>query len=616
MPSPHSERPSGAGLGGARAGCLQYLDFGPFRIDLGNRLLLRGEEPVPLTPKAFDTLLALVERRGRVVAKAELLDAVWPDTFVEEATLTQNVYTLRKALAGGGDDGQRYIVTLPRRGYRFVAKVREHRADLGTGPSPGRTAGGGIASLAVLPFRCLGTSEEDRFLGMGMADALITRLTGLGGLTVRPTSTVARYAGAAGAPARARRELGVDAVVEGSLQTAGGRMRATVQLLGPDDQAPRWADAVDAEAGELFALQDALSGRVARVLRGELSSSEESRLASRHTASREAWEAYVKGRYFWNKRTAEGLGRAVQYFHEAIDRDPAFAMAHAGLADTWVLQPLYGGVPADEAFPAARGAAETALGLDAELAEAHTALAYTRFVYDWGWSAAEAGLRRAMDLNPGYPTAHHWVSFLLAALGRHGEAMAHAARAHELDPLSLPITTDRGLVHYFARHHQEAVEHFTSALELDPAFAYARFGLALTYGELGRHEEAVEEARRALELSGGSTAMLAVLGHALAAAGRGAEAREVLAQLDARAGGEYVQDSRYALVHAGLGESEAALEHLARACEQRSRFVVFLAVWPVYDRLRAHPRFAELLARVGLAASSPAVAPGAGPLPV
>ena len=590
-----SDAPSGRGE-------LSY-ELGPFRIDVPGRLLTRDGAVVSLTPKAFDTLLVLVERQGQVVTKQQLLEAVWPDTFVGEATLTQNVYTLRKVLSAHGEECQ--IETLPRRGYRLTTPVRVPVAETASAA----TASEEVESVAVLPFQVLGMDRDCELLGLGMADVLITGLSRLPRLIVRPTSAVVRYAERPVEATAVARELGVDAVLEGTVQRIGTRTRVTAQLVGCDAQ-PLWAKKFDAIGEDPFYIQDAVSTQVEEALHLELARGVRARPNAsklRGTRHREAYQAYLRGRFFWNRRTEEGLVKALGYFRQATDRDAAFAQAFAGLADAYVLLPFYGARPPKEVFPEARAAAIRALEIDGELAEAHTSLAYTQFIYERHWQEAEDGFRRAIELSPGYPTAHHWYGFLLAAMGRHDEARREALRSQELDPLSLVINTDLGLVHYFARRYDKAVEQFHRTLELDPGFAYAHFGLGLAYEQLGRHEQAVQAAERGVSLSGDSASMLAVLGYTLAMAGRRHKARRVLDELSNRSRRQFVPASHRALVHVGLGELDAALEQLEQACAERSHFVAFLSTWPIYDALRGQLRFDELCGSSADAAAGPVV---------
>jgi DNA-binding winged helix-turn-helix (wHTH) protein/TolB-like protein/Flp pilus assembly protein TadD len=641
--------------------------FGPYRLDLGRQELCRGDEPVPLTPKAFDTLRVLVEANGAVVAKERLLQEVWRDKFVEESVLTQNVYTLRKVL-GDGDAGSAYIVTVPKRGYRLAVPVEVETAEPAAGgemetvtppgPAVARETpadGGGafapagpaapaagaapatatrvrrrpraalaavalgilvvvalgfrswraahrplpIESLAVLPVVALHPGADDELLELAMADALITRLSALEPLVVRPTSAVQDLGSGPRDPLQIGRRLDVDAVMDGSLQRSGDRLRLSLRLLSVRDGRLLWSGSFETVYTDPFTVQDAISVQVADALALQLSGRRQQR-GNRGTNDRAAYQEYVRGRYFWNRRTEPDLMEALRHFQSALDRDPTFAAAHAGVADTWALLPLYGRTSPRDAFPKAIKAARDALSYDPDLAEAHTSLAYSRFQYEWDWEESEAEFRTAMRLDPSYPTAPHWYAYLLSALGRHEEAIANARLAQRLDPLSLVINTDLGLVLYFARRHDDAVAQFRRTLELDPRFAYARFGAALALSAANRHDEAIVEARRAVELSGGSALMRGVLGHVLGRAGRVDEAREVLAALSQVSPGGRVQPGAFVLVHTGLGDGDAAFAALRSAYDERSRFMVYLDVWPIYDDIRTDRRFASLIQAVAL----------------
>lgn len=570
----------------------RIFEFDGFTVDLGNRLLLREDRPVAVTPKAFETLAVLLEHPGEVVGKDELLKRVWPDTFVEDGILTQNIYTLRKALQEAG--GERpYIETIPRRGYRFAGPIAER------GLAPARGEEAGIASLAVLPFEPLAGNTDDAYLGLGLADALITRLSNLRRIAVRPTSAVRRYLGVEREPAEVGRLLQVDAVLDGTIRRSGDSLRISVQLVSVRDDAPMWATQFDARATDLFALEDSISQQLAEELRLRLSQQERRRLNRSSTRDPEAYDAYLRGRYFWNRRTFEGLSKGIESFRRAIERDPDFALAYAGEADCLVLLPLFGAVAPREVFPQAIAAAERALALDDSLAEAQTSLAYARFIYERRWEEAEQGFLRALELSPWYATAHQWYAFLLAALGRHEEAIARARQARELDPLSLVINADLGMVLGFARN-PAALEQLRRTLELDPSFAYARFGLGITLQQQGRLDDAVGELGLASSMAPDSPAMQAALGQALARAGLVDEARQILALLEERATREPMEASLFALLWIGLGEKERAIDALEQACDEGSRFVPFLATWSVYDPLRDHPRWPALLRRAGL----------------
>lgn len=575
----------------------QILEFDGFTVDLGRRLLLRDEKPVALTPKAFDTLAALLENPGEVLGKDELLARVWPDAYVEEGILTQNIYTLRKVFQEAGG-GRAYIETIPRRGYRFAGPVTQR-------PSRGRATPRGdadeekISSLAVLPFEPLGNHADDAYLGLGLADTLITRLSNLRQLTVRPTSAVRRFLGVQREPAEVGRLLQVDAVLDGTIRRSGDALRITVQLISVRHDAPLWATQLDAHATDLFTLEDSISQKLADELRLRVTGQERDRLTRSVTRHPEAYDAYLRGRFFWNRRTLEGLEKAIDSFRRAIELDEGFALAYAGLADCRVLLPLYGGVPPREAFPQAIAAAERALSLDDTLAEAHTSLAYARFIYERRWQKAEAGFRKALELSPEYPTAHQWYAFLLSARGRHTEAIAQARQARDLDPLSLIINADLGMVLCFAQD-AGAVEQFRRTLDLDPAFAYARFGLGLALQQEGRLDDAVGELGLAASMAPDSPTMEAALGQALARNGYPDEARHILDSLEERSKKEPVEASIFAILWTALGEHDRAIDSLERACDEGSRFIAFLATWSLFDPLRSHPRWPGLLRRAGL----------------
>jgi serine/threonine-protein kinase len=556
------------------------VEFGPFRLDGPRHLLWRREELVAVTPKALELLQVLVEQQGQVVGKSELLERVWPDTFVEEANLSVNVSALRKAL-GAQEDGRPYIETVSRRGYRFVGKAQ--------------AVASAIRSLAVLPFLPLEPAQGDETLGVGMADALITRLGRVGQVVVRPTAAVLKYAKAQPDLRQVGHDLKVDAVLSSRIQKAGGRIRVTVQLVETSQGGTSWADVVDADAAQIFDLEDAIAERLAGALTLRLSAGERERLARHATKDAAAYRAYLRGRYLWNKLTGPWLEKAREAFEDAIGRDPGFALAHAGLADALTLLAFYGLVPAGEAWPRARAAAEKALAIDPGLAEAHVSLAYGRLFGEWAWAEAEAGIRRAVELSPASAAVRQWHALYRGLVGDFPGAMAEVQRALELDPLSLTIGTNAGFQSYLAGQLEGDIEQHRRVLELEPDYALGHWALGLAYEQKGMYEEAVGAARRAVALSGGSVLLKSNLGRACALLGRTDEARAVLAELEA--GG--VSPYRLATVRLALGEREAALSELERACRERDHWMVWLKVDPMLESLRSEPRFEELVRRVG-----------------
>ncbi|MGH9847774.1 MAG: winged helix-turn-helix domain-containing tetratricopeptide repeat protein, partial [Blastocatellia bacterium] len=528
----------------------QYCyEFGPFRLDAAERLLLRDGEPMLLPPKAFDTLLVLVANCGHILKKDDLMKAVWPETLVEENNLSQYISALRKAL-GDDPNGHRYIETVSKLGYRFVARVRaEREGEQQRAPECARSEGAPVRSIAVLPFKYLGGEGGDEYLGLGIADAIITRLSNLRQIVVRPTSSVRRYASAAQDPLVAGRELRVEAVLEGNIQRAGNRIRATVQLVSVRDEAPLWAEKFDVEFKDIFTVEDATSEQVARALILKLTREERELLAKRYTADSEAYQLYLKGRYNWNKRSRGGLRTAGAYFQQAIDKDPGYALAYAGLADCYNLHSYYGELSPRESFPKAKAASIKALELDEGLAEAHTSLAFVRAWYDWDWPSAESEFQRALELNPNYATAHHWYALFLMAMERAGEALEEIRRAQEIDPLSLPINRDVGLVYYRARHGDRAIEQYLKTIELDPGFWSAHQHLGWAYEQKAMYEEAIAELNQAIAAAGDRTRIWAELGHVYAVSGRREEAEKVLGELQERAAQGYVSPYEIALIY-------------------------------------------------------------------
>jgi DNA-binding winged helix-turn-helix (wHTH) protein/tetratricopeptide (TPR) repeat protein len=560
------------------------LEFGPFRLDASRRVLWREGEVLPVTPKALDVLAALCAQPGEVVTKDELMRRVWPDTFVEEANLTVHVSALRKAL-GMQEGGRPWIATVPRRGYRYV------------GPPPRRSAVA-ARSLAVLPFAALDPETADDHLGLGMADALITRLGRGGQLLVRPTSAVMPYARATGGAASSGRELSVDVVLEGKVQRDGDRVRVTAQLVRVADGATLWAEMLDEPFTDLFRVQDALSARLERALALKLGGSE-ARPADRPNEDAEAYRSYLRGRYFWNKLTGPWLRKALAEFRTAVDRDPGFARAWAGLADTQVMLTLFGLTPPLEGWTVARQAAQRAAALDPGLSEARVSLGYVRLFQDWDWAGAEEELGRAVSLSPASAEAHQWYALLLGMSGRFGEAVQEVARAQELDPLSLTVNTNAGLLLYLRQQHDPEVEQHRRTLELDPDYGPAHWALGLAYAQQGRHDEAIAAHRKAVELSGGGALFKAVLGRSYALAGRRAEAEGVLRELEAATGDGRVSPYHIGVLHTVLGDHERALQRLAEAAERRDHWLVWVKVDPILEPLRADPRFEAVARAVG-----------------
>jgi TolB-like protein/Flp pilus assembly protein TadD len=563
-------------------------EFGPFRLDAGQRLLLRGGRPVPILPKSFDALVALVSRSGQLLDKDALLGAVWPEAAVEENSVAKAISDIRKAL---GEDPRtpRFIMTVSGRGYRFAGPVTAVEAHAAT------------PRIAVLPFSNLAEGGHEH-LAIGLADALITRLSRIPSLVVRPTGSILKYATLAKDPAGAARELNVDFVLDGSIRRSGDRIRVSVQLVGAATGGALWAETFDERLDDIFAVEDSISARVADALALRLSGEEQQSIARHGTDHPEAYQLYLKGRFFWSKRTGDGCHRAIEYFERAIALDPRYALAYVGVADSWVMLglqvALMGGEAPRETMPRAKAAAARALALDASLAEVHASLGQISVFYDWDWPAAERAFLRSLSLNPNYLNARHWYAMALSQMQRHDEALAEMARALHLDPVSLYVNANYGRLLYFARRYDEAVAHMERTLELDPSFAFTRFRMGLAYEGAGRLDRAIDEYRLAQTFSNGGPLATASLGFALGAAGHTTDARAVLDELLALSARRYVSAGSIADVYLGLGELDKALEWLSQAVDEHANAIGAIRINPRYDVLKGDPRFDRLVERV------------------
>ncbi len=623
--------------------------FGSFTLDLIRGCLLHEGREVKLRPKSFELLRYLVERGGRLVGRAELMQAIWPDTFVSEESLAQCLMEVRRALQ---DDSQRFVKTVPRRGYIFLTEVRE--------PAPVEAARaetrwpntralllasgllaaglGGVllywrvfpranepATLAVLPFRPLSQNGRDESLELGMADALITKLSNLHQTTVRPTSAVRRYLDGDTDAVTAGRQLQADWVLEGSIQRSGDRIRVTVQLLGVRGGKPSWAGTFDERFTDIFTVQDLISERVADALALQLTGEERKRLTKRYTGDAQAYQLYLLGRYHWNKGSSAGLNKGIEYFQQAIAKDPNYAPAYAGLADCYSLLGSHdhGALAPKEVFPKATAAARKAIEVDETLAEAHAALAFIKFQYEWDWAGAEKEFRRAFDLNPKYTTLRQWYSRYSMAMGLTEASLEASKRAAELDPTDIPTNAHLAWDYFCARQYDAAMQACRRTLELDAGHPMPHWYIGLVYEQKREHQNAIGEFQIAFALSGGGPARpsseaylyalardaltggnpvyLSSLGHAYAVAGNVVAARHVLGELDELAKRRYVSPYEKAVIHAGLGENEEAFAWLEKAYAERAGWLVYLQVEPRLDPLRSDPRFGNLVKRVGLA---------------
>jgi len=568
----------------------RLYEFGDFRVDAHVRVLSeRSGAPVRLTPKAFDTLLYLLEHRDGFSTKDALIRALWPDRVVEENNLDQNISALRRAL-GERRDAHRYIVTVPGKGYRLVADVTIAAA------THGPELAAPVRSLAVLPFRPLASDLRDTPLELGMADTLIARLTGLREITVRPLGAVRKYLGVDRSPSEIGRELAVAAVLEGHLQRWKDTIRVSVSLVRVADSATLWAAAFDEKFDDIFTLQDSIAEHVADALRLELDSSEKSRLRRHDTESTAAYASYLKGRYFWWKTAPDEFAKSRDHFHQAVDDDPAYALGYCGLNSYYGFSAAWGLLPPDDAWGKAETAISKALVLDDLSAEAHTGLAALKLVRYRDWAGAERAARRAIALNPRFDEAHYVYSFYLLVAGRFEEAIAEARRALAIDPFSPRINEFLGKCLYFAGRYDESIRQLRHTLEFDADNAVAHESLGDALERDRQPAEAVAAWRRAMALAG-DDALASCLTDGFARGGITEATRAVaelrLARLDAAAqAGRFLPAAAFAREYARAGEAAKARASLERALDEPNVFALMIEIDPLYGGLRDSRAFA------------------------
>ena len=646
------------------------LRFGAYEFDLRAGELRKHGMRIKLQEQPCQILAILLEHRGEMVTREELQSRLWPrNTFVDfDHSLNTAVMRLREALSDSSEN-PRFIETLPRRGYRFVAPVEEKSAPL-TESHPPQTARlgasptanpnenpalslasaefpataakksdrvlrprlfsltiflivivlaasfgfrylprpsvavapqGRMTSLVVLPFENLSADKDQAYFADGMTDELIAHLAKIRSLRVISRTSSMEYKGTHKALSQIARDLNVDSVVEGTVLRSGDRVRITAELVQVATDRHLWAETYESQLGDILTLQSHVASAIVNEIRVKLTPEDQVRLATTRPVSTQSYENYLKGRYYWNKRSQEGLTKAIDYFQLAIEKDPNYALAYAGLADCYSIigSAIVGTVPASGVAPQARAAALKSLELDDTLAEAHTSLATVRFNYDWDWNAAASGFRRAVELNPSYATAYQRNSLYLMSMGRTSESIAEMNRAHDLDPLSISMNFSLGWRLYMAREYDQAIEQLRNTIDMDPAFVLPHLVLGQAYEQKKAYDQAIAELRRATELSLGSPPVLAALARTLAVSGRITEARNLLEQLQLSKR-QYVSPFYVAIVYAGLGENERALDWLEKAYADHSNAIVFLKVDPQLDTLRSYPRFHELQRKLRL----------------
>jgi serine/threonine protein kinase/tetratricopeptide (TPR) repeat protein len=457
-----------------------------------------------------------------------------------------------------------------------------------------------IDSVAVLPFENVSGDADHEYLSDGIAGSLINILATIPKLRVMAQSTVFRFKGKGIDPQAVGRELNVRAVLTGRIMQSGGALRIGTELVDVATGSQLWGAQYNRKPGDIFAIQDEISDEISEKLRLKLTRAEKKQLTKRHTEDAEAYRLYLKGRHHWNRWTEEGFYKAIEYFEQAAAKDPNYALAYAGLADSYVLLGWNSYLPPKEAYPKGKTAAMSALRLDPDLCEGHTPLAAALWLHDWQWQEAQKEFQRSVSLNPCYPTANHWYAEYLMTMGRHAEAIAKMKKSQELDPLSLIISDAIAWAYYMGRQNDEALEQLQKTVELEPNYPITYWILSLVHRKIGRYELAIPEGEKAVELVGGSPLMRAALAQTFATANQKDKAIQILDDLTKLAKEKYVAAYFFAGIYIGLGEHDRAMEFLEKSYEEHSHWLIYLHIDPSMDDLRSSPRFQDLLQRVGL----------------
>lgn len=567
----------------------RVYQFGEFRLDADTRLLFRGEERLSLPPKAAHILTMLVENHGKPVTREEIAHQVWAGAFVEEGSLTSQISLLRKTLAHPVT-GDRYIETLPKHGYRFVGRVASILPQV---------APAGKIMLAVLPFENLSGGEKYDYFSDGLTEEMITHLARLdpGRLGIIARTSAMQYKSTAKTIQQIGRELGVSHLLEGSVRRAGERVRITGQLIQVSDETHLWAESYERMLGDVLGLQREISQAIASQIAVTLTPQEKKRMTMTRAVSAAAHEAYLKGRYFWYKRTEEGMRKSITLFEQAISHEPGYAAAFDGIADAYTMLACRGVMPAREAFRKAKTAARKALQLEPDLAEAYASLAHVR-LHDWDWVGLNQDFERALELNPGHAIAHYWYAEYLMAVGRREESIARVQQAQRLDPVNSVLNSSVAMILYLARRFDQARESLRQALEIDPSHFLLHFRLGLVYQQQGMLAQAVESMEAAVELSGSSTEALTGLAQALAAASNRTRAQEVLDQLTSGGEWRYVSPYHMARAYASMNDPKQTFAWLEQAYNEHNPDLIELRSEPSFDSVRSDRHFSNLLERI------------------
>lgn len=563
--------------------------FGKFLLVTRDKRLLRHHTPVPLKPKAFQTLLFMVKNPGRLLEKEEFLKGLWPESFVEEVALAQNISQLRKALEDGSHE---IIATVPRLGYRFIGSVEVITDEDSSSP----------VTIAVLPFEILGDKTDNEYLADGLTDEVIACLGQIDPLHLQVIgrTSVMSYKRTSKSLTEIGRELGAAFLVESSMKPEGTRIRVTSKLIRAADQLQKWSASYDAEPSSMLSFQRQLSAAIAEQIRLSLSTERLDALKRRQTKNPQAYDAYLRGRYYWNHFTPATTRRAVECFTQATELDPHYALAWSGIADAFSSAPIHADASPADVWKKAQMASEKAVCSEPELPETQTSVGILKFWLDWDWQAAEAAYRNAIHLDPSYSLAHRMLAILLACKREDAEGRAEMARARSLDPLDAMHHALSAQVAFFTRDYSGAVEHARQSTITLPDFWIGYYQLAQAYEQQGDYHLALEALRKAEDFGNANSKVTSLSGYLLATLARTEEASAILQKMQQIGNQRYFPPYANALVHAGLGNMDTTFEFLERALEYHDVHLVLLTADPKWDSFRSDTRFVNLLNRSGL----------------
>jgi TolB-like protein len=556
-------------------------------------VLTRDGVPVSVTPKAVDTLLVLLQHAGRLVRREQLMKEVWPDTFVGEDSLTRNISALRRALSQGTGEPE-LIETVSKRGYRFTGVVREV-IDATAPPQVFRSP---EPAIAVLPFATIGATGEEQYLAAGVADALVSRLTKVRGLLVRPMTAIFLYTGADDDLSSIRTQLRVTLVLRGTIRRDRDQIRVSAQLVSLEREAVLWAETFSARFTDLFSMEDAIAAQVAAAIVPRVAAALPA--PAPRPMNQAAYAAYLRGRHSWNRSTAEAYHQAVAEYRASIEIDSSYARAHAGLADCYNMMGFWWVMPPKTAFPLAEDYAGRALALDDSLGEAHVSLAWARLHYHYDRAGAEAMFKRGLELNPGYVTGHQWYGLFFAQDGRFDRAFEEIRAALAIDPMSMVVNYNLGVLYMLTRQLDAAIAQFEHTLEIDPTYFMAYAHMGLSYALKGDAAQAFALSEQVSQLS---DPVVNLTGRAMfeAMLGNADGARATLAEFERLRGDRLFLPIMVGQVYAALGDADAAMAYLEADYEIRDNWLMWVKVNPVFDPIRHDPRLQALVARIGLA---------------